>query len=53
MKKLIVVIAIAGFISLGFTLVNTPQEKIISKGQNSEKIDVSHKSNEKELASWD
>ena len=50
MKKLIIATVVAGFISLSFTIVNTPaKNKIVSKTQNSEKIDVSHKLNEKEL----
>ncbi len=53
MKKLFVIIAAAGFISLGFTIAtNTPKNKIV-KTQNSEKMDFSHKLDEKRLASWD
>jgi hypothetical protein len=53
MKKLIIAAAVAGFISLGFTLVNTTQKKTVSKEEISEKMDFSQKLNEKKLASWD
>jgi hypothetical protein len=53
MKKLIVAIAVAGFISLGFTLVNTPKNPTVSKEVTSKKADFSQKLNEKKLASWD
>jgi len=54
MKKLIIITVIAGFISLSFTAVNnTPNTKVIVKSHNTEKIDFSHKLDEKRLASWD
>lgn len=54
MKKLILVTIIAGFISLGFTVVNsTPEEVTVAKFQKSEKMDFSNKLDEKRLASWD
>jgi hypothetical protein len=54
MKKLVIVAAIAGFISLGFTVVNNTPEKIpVVKSQKSEKMDFSSKLDEKRLASWD
>ncbi|HEY1008689.1 MAG: hypothetical protein ACO1NS_14595 [Daejeonella sp.] len=53
MKKLLSIIAAAGFLSLGFTIAtNTPESKI-TKPLNSEKMDFSHKLDEKRLASWD
>ena len=52
MKKVIVAVAVAGCISLGFTLVNTPP-KVQLKAQVSEKMDFSQKLNDKILASWD
>jgi len=54
MKKIIIVTVIAGFVSLGFTVVNNTPENIsepISK--KAEKFDFSNKSDEKRLASWD
>ena len=53
MKKLILTIAIVAFVSLGFTYINTPVSKKVSKVQYSEKIDFSSKLDEKRLARWD
>ena len=59
MKKLILTIAVAGLISLGFTLINneTPSKKVnaVSTVQNNdfEKVNVSNENKEKRLASWD
>ena len=54
MKKIILVTIVAGFISLGFTVVNnTPNEVPVVKSQKSEKMDFSNKLDEKRLASWD
>ena len=53
MKKLIIAAAVAGFISLGFTLVKAPEKKAVSKEVISEKVEFSQKLNEKKLASWD
>lgn len=54
MKKIIIVAVIAGFVSLGFTVVNnTPENVPAVKSKTSEKIDFSNKLDEKRLASWD
>ncbi len=54
MKKLIIVTVIAGFISLGFTVVNkTPESVPAPKAKAIEKLDFSNKLDEKRLASWD
>ena len=54
MKKLIIITVIAGFISLGFTVVNTTPEKAPApKAKTTEKLDFSNKLDEKRLASWD
>ncbi len=53
MKKLLVIIAAAGFLSLGFTIANNTPENKIAKSENSDKMDFSHKLDEKRLASWD
>ena len=54
MKNLIVAIAVAAFVSLGFTIINTPiKSKKASKVEHSEGIDFSSKLDEKRLARWD
>jgi hypothetical protein len=54
MKKVIIALAISGFISLGFTLIKeAPKSTQVSKTETSEKMDFSHKLDEKRLASWD
>ena len=59
MKKLILTIAVAGLISLGFTLISkkTSSKKVnaVSTVQNNdfEKVNVSNDSMNKRLASWD
>ncbi len=53
MKRVIAIIALAGFVSLGFTIIKSPAKKEVSKVQNLEKMDFSHKLDEKRLASWD
>ena len=57
MKKLILTIAAAGLISLGFTLINneTPSKNTVSTVQNNdfEKVNVSDENKDKRLASWD
>ena len=57
MKKLILTIAVAGLISLGFTLINneTPSKNPVSTVQNNdfEKVNVSDENKDKRLASWD
>lgn len=59
MKKIIISLAIAGFISLGFTVVeykNTPAKEVNSKTAKNNPITKSVGSNDtsdKRLASWD
>ena len=53
MKKIIITIAVTAFVSLGFTFINNPIKKKVSKMEYSEKIDFSSKLNEKRLARWD
>lgn len=53
MKNIITAIAVTVFITLGFTIVNTPIKKKVSKVEYSEGIDFSSKLDEKRLASWD
>ena len=54
MKKIIIIAIIAGSISLGFTVVNYAPENVPAvKSEAPEKIDLSNKSDEKRLASWD
>lgn len=59
MKKIIITIALAGFISLGFTLIgnsNTSVNEVSSvqvKNADSEKSVISNDTSDKRLASWD
>jgi hypothetical protein len=58
MKKIIIALSVAGFISLGFTVVgsNTNSKNEISKAEQnaaSEKLSGLNDSNDKRLASWD
>jgi hypothetical protein len=53
MKKLSLIIAVAGFVSLGFTIANNTSKTRFAKSQHLEKMDFSHKLDEKRLASWD
>jgi len=59
MKKIIVTIAITGFISLGFTLIGNSDNKTkvapveTVKNSDFKKADVLTKENDKPLASWD
>lgn len=59
MKNIIITLSLAGFISLGFTLIesnNTPNNKVSSASVNlidSEKSDTSNEGSDKRLASWD
>jgi hypothetical protein len=53
MKKLTLIIAVAGFVSLGFTIATNASKTRLAKPQQLEKMDFSHKLDEKRLASWD
>jgi hypothetical protein len=57
MKKIIVALSLAGFISLGFTVVNNTSSEngTVSTAQNSvsEDVNSSTVNNDKRLASWD
>lgn len=58
MKKIIIALSVAGFISLGFTVVgsNTNSKNEITKAEQnavSEKFSGINDSNDKRLASWD
>ena len=59
MKNIIITLVLAGFISLGFTLIesnNTPTNEVSSasvKHLDSKKPDISNEGSDKRLASWD
>ncbi len=57
MKKFIITLSIAGFISLGFTVVgnNTESASVSKSEQNvsSANLNGSNDNNDKRLASWD
>jgi hypothetical protein len=58
MKKIIITLSVAGFISLGFTVVggNTSSKKENAKTEQnaaSEKFSALNDSNDKRLANWD
>jgi hypothetical protein len=54
MKKLIIATITAGFISLGFTLVDSSvKNKVVIKAKSAQNMDLSSKMSEKRLASWD
>lgn len=59
MKKIIITLALAGFISLGFTLIEkskTTTNEVSSapvKHVDSKKPDTSNEGSDKRLASWD
>jgi ABC-type molybdate transport system substrate-binding protein len=58
MKKIIITLSVAGFISLGFTVVgsntNSKEESAITvQNAGSEKHSGINDSNDKRLASWD
>lgn len=54
MKKLILAFAISGFISLSFNVVHKVNvDGDVNKSQKLEKMDFSHRLDEKRLASWD
>lgn len=58
MKKIIIALSVAGFISLGFTVVGSntsSKEENVRTEQNAatEKLSGLNESNDKRLASWD
>ena len=59
MKRIIITLALAGFISLGFTLIEkskTTTNKVspaLVKHVDSKKPDTSNEGSDKRLASWD